>query len=213
VRRIPEHWARLSCLHLAVSVDGLPAEHDARRAPATYERIRNHIAGHRIIVHCTITRQMVRPGYLRQFCEYWSDVYEARKIWFSLYTPQQGEESAERLRPQDRMFVLAELRSLRAQFPKLHMPGAVLDGLLRPPASPGECVFARVTECVSADLRTPVTPCQFGGRPVCAECGCMAAAGMVSVASHRIAGLVPVSAVFDASQKLGAKIASARKCA
>ena len=34
--------------------------------------------------------------------------------------------------------------------------------------------FAQATACVSADLRTPITPCQFGGQPDCSSCGCMA---------------------------------------
>jgi len=47
VRPIPTHWAAIRSLHLSVSVDGLPAEHDRRRAPATYDRILNHIADSR----------------------------------------------------------------------------------------------------------------------------------------------------------------------
>ena len=203
VRRIPEHWAGLANLHLVVSIDGLPAEHDVRRAPATYERILKHIAGHRVIVHCTVTRQMVRPGYLRRFCEYWSPLPEARKIWFSLYTPQQGEESTERLIREDREMVLQEIASLRGDFPKLHMPNAVLEGYVRPPVSPEQCIFSQVTACVSADLKSPITPCQIGGKPVCEECGCMASAGLCSVGNYRIAGLVPLSAIFSASRKLG----------
>src|SRR5215471_14859090 len=53
VRPIPADWARLANLHLAVSIDGLPAEHDRRRSPATYDRILYHIAGHHVVVHCT----------------------------------------------------------------------------------------------------------------------------------------------------------------
>lgn len=57
VRTIPESWARIPCLHLVVSIDGLAPEHDRRRTPATYDRILENIRGHSIIVHCTITRQ------------------------------------------------------------------------------------------------------------------------------------------------------------
>src|SRR5689334_19473920 len=35
VRPIPEEWKQIRNLHLVVSIDGLPAEHDQRRAPAT----------------------------------------------------------------------------------------------------------------------------------------------------------------------------------
>jgi MoaA/NifB/PqqE/SkfB family radical SAM enzyme len=204
VRPIPKEWNGLPRLHLAVSVDGLPPEHDRRRAPATYERILEHIAGHRIIVHCTITRpQLQRPGYLGEFAEFWSARPEVRKIWFSLYTPQQGDQSPERLRPADRVRAVQDLAALRERFEKVDIPARVLEGFLDPPASPGECLFARTTTCVSADLETRITPCQFGGRPVCKECGCMASAGFHALSQYRLAGLVPVSGIFTLSQKLG----------
>ena len=80
VRPIPHEWKSIPSLHLVVSIDGLPAEHDVRRTPATYDRILKHIAGHRITVHCTVTRPMLaRPGYLADFCRFWSDRPEARQ--------------------------------------------------------------------------------------------------------------------------------------
>ncbi len=204
VRTIPAEWSKLARLHLAVSVDGLPPEHDRRRAPATYERILKHIAGHRIIVHCTITRPLLeRPGYLREFAAFWSARPEVRKIWFSLYTPQQGEQSAERLQPADRVRAVEDLSALRAQFDKVDIPPRVLEGFLEPPATPGECLFARTSTCVSADLTTRITPCQFGGQPVCSECGCMASAGLHALSQYRLGGLVPISGIFSLSQKVG----------
>jgi sulfatase maturation enzyme AslB (radical SAM superfamily) len=56
VRPIPQEWASLPRLQIVVSIDGLQPEHDARRTPATYDRILKHIEGHQITVHCTITR-------------------------------------------------------------------------------------------------------------------------------------------------------------
>src|SRR5678816_3500911 len=68
VRPIPIEWASTKLFTLVVSIDGLPAEHDVRRKPATYERILSNIEGCLITVHCTITRQMLaRPGYLEEF--------------------------------------------------------------------------------------------------------------------------------------------------
>jgi MoaA/NifB/PqqE/SkfB family radical SAM enzyme len=209
VRPIPAEWSRIGCLHLVVSIDGLQPEHDKRRAPATYARILENIEGHRIIVHCTVTRQMAsQPGHLEEFARYWSSRGEVYKIWFSLYTPQQGDESEERLRAEDRVSVVAELRRIRGLYPKLYMPDVVLAGYARPPHSPDECMFARLTECVSADLTTRISPCQFGGNPVCSECGCMASAGMASIGNYRLASLVPVSRVFAASQAIGQRIAA-----
>ena len=204
VRPIPVHWAALRSLHLAVSVDGLPPEHDQRRAPATYERILHHIQGHSLIIHCTITRPMLRrDDYLREFADFWSRRPEARKIWFSLYTPQQGEQSEERLTADDRRRVIAQLSEIAATFPKANVPRMVLEGYRRPPSSPEECIFAQSTTCISADLATRIAPCQFGGKPECSECGCMASSGLAGVGRYMIGGLVPVSALFSISRKIG----------
>ena len=204
VRPIPQEWRAYECLHLSVSIDGLAPEHDRRRRPATYDRILQHIEGHRIAVHCTVTRQMLsRPGYLADFARFWSARPEAYRIWFSIYTPQEGDDSEERLRPSDRERLFRDLAEVAAQFPKVHLPGVVLEAYRTPPRSPGECTFARLTTCLSADLKTEIGPCQLGGKPVCTECGCMASAGMHAVSRARIAGLVPLSAILNASLRVG----------
>src|SRR6476620_1529747 len=114
VREIPKEWASIPRLHLVVSIDGLQPEHDARRTPATYDRIQKHIVGHQIVVHCTLTRQQInRPGYLEEFLQFWSTRQEVRKIWMSLYTPQLGEISDERLTTDDRQRVVSDLMALR----------------------------------------------------------------------------------------------------
>jgi len=209
VRAIPAAWNDLPNLYLAVSIDGLQPEHDRRRAPATYDRILKHIAGHRIFVHCTITRQLLqRQDYLREFAAFWSKRLEVRRLWFSLYTPQQGEQSEERLTPRDRMTALEELSRLRLSYPLIEMPDRVLDGFLHPPASPQECIFAQTTTCISADLTTRITPCQFGGQPVCTECGCMASAGLASFGKYKLAGLVQIGEVFALSKRFGEQYAA-----
>ena len=210
VRPIPIGWKDLSNLHLVISVDGLQPEHDRRRSPATYDRILKHIAGHELIVHCTVTRQQLkqRQSYLSEFAAFWSERKEIRKIWFSLYTPQEGEESQERLTPEDRQQAVAELRRLRISFPKVELPNAVLDGYSHPPASPQECIFAQTTNCISADLTTRITPCQFGGNPVCSECGCVASAGLASIGRYKLARVVPVSRVFAASKRIGDRVSA-----
>ncbi|HEV2500412.1 MAG TPA: radical SAM protein [Terriglobia bacterium] len=204
VRPIPIEWRELQNLHLSVSIDGLQPEHDKRRAPATYERILKHVTGHQILVHCTITRQQLnRPDYIRTFAAFWSERREVRKIWFSLYTPQEGERSEERLTAKDRAQAISTLTQLREIFPKINFTNEMREGFLNPPQSPEECVFAQVTNCVSADLKTRITPCQLGGRPVCKECGCLASAGLAGVGRHKIGGLVPVSDLLAVSQAIG----------
>jgi organic radical activating enzyme len=207
VRPIPKGWAALQNLHLAVSVDGLQPEHDRRRSPATYARILQHILGHQVIVHCTVTRQMLfRSGYLHDFAGFWSERSEVRKIWFSLFTPQDGQDSDERLTPQDRSAAVEELGRLRSSFSKVHLPEVVLDGYLHPPTSPRQCLFAQITTCISADLTTRITPCQFGGQPACTECGCMASAGLASIGKYKLAGLIPISNVVSLSKNLGQRL-------
>jgi MoaA/NifB/PqqE/SkfB family radical SAM enzyme len=207
VREIPKHWHDLPRLSLVVSIDGLQPEHDVRRTPATYDRIIKHIEGHRITVHCTVTRQQVnRSGYIEEFLRIWSDKKEVEKIWVSLYTPQVGEISDERLRPVDRQRVVADLQALRLRFPKLALPKGLIDVYAKPPDSPDECVFAKTTMTISADLTTKITPCQFGGTPDCSNCGCIASAGLAAVARHHLFGLIPVGSIFEGSLKLGQKV-------
>jgi MoaA/NifB/PqqE/SkfB family radical SAM enzyme len=204
VREIPIAWRGLRRLQIVVSIDGLQPEHDARRAPATYDRVLKHIAGHEITVHCTVTRQQVeRPGYLEEFLRFWSEQPDAQQIWMSLYTPQVGEESAERLRPIDRERVVSDLMALRFRFPKLRMNEHILQAYATPPASPEECVFARITTTISADLTTKITPCQFGGAPDCSNCGCLASAGLAAIGRYRLFGFIPLGSVFDCSLKVG----------
>jgi MoaA/NifB/PqqE/SkfB family radical SAM enzyme len=205
VRTVPPEWASLRRLQIVVSIDGLQPEHDERRKPATYDRILKHIEGHQITVHCTVTRQQVRrPGYLEEFLRIWQANANTRLIWVSLYTPQVGEISTERLTKADRVTVIDELRRLKPMFSKLQ----ILDGMLKvyadPPKSPDDCIFAQTTECYSSDLERRITPCQLGGNPDCQNCGCIASAGLEAIGRHRLKGGIPVGKIFYASLKVGA---------
>ena len=212
VRQIPLEWAGLRRLQIVVSIDGLQREHDERRKPATYDRILKHIEGHQITAHCTITRQQVRrQGYLEEFVRLWSQNPSVDQIWLSLYTPQVGELSAERLTKADRLRVVDDLMVLRTRYPKLVMPKAMVEAYARPPHSPEECVFAKTTACVSADFTTRITPCQFGGNPDCANCGCIASAGLAAVGRHRLPGGIRIGAVFENSFRIGARVKNVRE--
>jgi sulfatase maturation enzyme AslB (radical SAM superfamily) len=207
-RPLPESWASLPRLSVAVSIDGLQPDHDLRRAPATYERILRNIAGRRITIHCTITGQMARRiGSLEEFLDFWTPREEIERVWFSLFTPQVGDRLPEILSSPERAAVIAELLLLRRRFKKLEMPESLLRQFLKPPRRPEDCTFALTTRTLSADLRTPIAPCQFGGTPDCAQCGCMASMGLAAVASHRIAGLIPVGALLKASIGIGKRFA------
>lgn len=211
VRPIPSGWANIKNLTVVVSIDGLQPEHDLRRKPATYEKILSNIVGQKIIIHCTVTNQMTtRDGYFRDFISFWSAKSEVRKIWFSLFTPQKGDSPEEYLAPATRERVLTDLAELRAVFPKLDLPQSVLDGYRKPPQSPADCIFAQTTANYTADLKTRITPCQFGGNPDCSQCGCIASAGLSAVGEYRLGGLVSLRSLFGVSQAVGKTVAKIR---
>ncbi|PWT85341.1 MAG: radical SAM protein [Blastocatellia bacterium] len=212
VREIPSQWRGIDRLSIVVSIDGLQAEHDARRAPATYPRILKHIAGHYITVHCTVTGQQARQaGYLEEFVRFWSAREETKQIWMSLYTPQIGEASPEKLTQHERDSVVADLLRLRSIYSKLVMPEGLLEAYITPPKTPSECIFAQTTKSVSADLKTAITPCMLGGAPDCENCGCMASAGLAAVARHQLLGVIPVGAIFRSSLRVGRYAAAVRE--
>jgi MoaA/NifB/PqqE/SkfB family radical SAM enzyme len=211
VRPIPMEWQGLKRLQIVVSIDGLQPEHDVRRAPATYERILKHIEGHQITVHCTITRQQARrEGYVQEFLEYWQANPDTRLIWISLYTPQMGELSTERLTRQDRERVIGDISRMRRNYSKLQMLDGILKAYAKPPKSPDECIFAQTTDCFSSDLERRITPCQFGGNPDCENCGCLASAGLEAIGRHRLRGGLPVGKIFYASLAVGRTLARMR---
>lgn len=204
VRPIPQEWATIPGLYVVVSIDGLQPEHDARRKPATYERILKNIEGHSITVHCTVTSQTAkRPGYYEEFLEFWSARKEVRQIWFSIFTPQMGADDVEILSPEVREDLIDNLTRLRHQFPKLVFPDVVAKGYRKPPASPEECIFSQTTVNYTADLKSKVTPCQFGGTPDCSQCGCMASSGLAAVGEYKLFNVVPVRHIFNVSHKIG----------
>lgn len=208
-RPLPPAWATLPQLNVAVSIDGLPAEHDARRKPATYDRILKNIQGQHISVHCTVTGQMTkRSGYLEDFLRFWTSRKEVRRVWISLFTPQRGHHSPECLTADARNAVVEDLLNLRRRFAKLDMSESMIRAFLAPPASPRDCIFACTTHVLSADLKTAVVPCQFGGDPDCSRCGCAASIGMAALANRKLAGLISIGGIFQVSRRIGATVAA-----
>src|SRR3954468_22815262 len=80
-REIPSAWAEIARLNLVVSIDGLEADHDIRRKPATYSRILKNISGQRVTLHCTSTAQMMqRPRYLDDFLAFCSPNPNVKRV-------------------------------------------------------------------------------------------------------------------------------------
>ncbi len=205
-REIPAAWMALKKLNVVVSIDGLQPEHDARRKPATYDRVLKNIKGARVTIHCTITSQIAgRPGYLDEFLGFWCSQPEVAKVWFSIFTPQRGANDPEILTKSQRTAVIGDLQQLQLKYRALDMPESVIREFESPPRNPEECIFARTTRILSADMLTPITPCQFGGDPDCERCGCIASMGLAAVGHHRVVGRLTAGRIFMASDDLGRK--------
>jgi len=201
---IPLEWMTITRLRIAVSVDGLPEDHDVRRKPATYARILENIRGREVNIHWVITRPMLRrSGYLEEYLTFWSAHTEVNRIWVSLYSPQMGEQSPERLMREDREFLARRLAVLRLHYPKLLMNDGIAASFIHPPKNPDECLFAKMSANFSADLRSRVEPCVFGGTPECSECGCAISSGLHWIRTLHVAGPVTINHFIGSSIRVG----------
>jgi MoaA/NifB/PqqE/SkfB family radical SAM enzyme len=201
---IPREWNGLPGVRIAVSIDGLAPEHDKRRAPATYDRILKNIEGRVIDISWVVTNQMLgRPGYLDEYLSYWTSRPEVERIWLSLYTPQVGEVSDETLTPESRRQLVDLLPGLKRNYPSLILPDGAIQAFLDPPSDPHHCTFARVSVNYSADLRTRVNPCFFGGQPDCSQCGCAVSAGLHWLHERRIVPGLKAGFLIDATLATG----------
>ncbi len=217
---IPVEWIGIPRFVAAVSIDGLPEHHDVRRHPATYERILNHLAGRLVNIHWTITAQMLeRPDYLEEYVRFWNARPEVRNIWVSLYSPQRGEQSVECLSAEQRRQVARRgCPRLARGFASLSSPCTIED---RPcgsspssrPSSPKECGFSRLSKNFSADLKTHVEPCVFGGDPDCSQCGCSASAATHWISGIRLIGPLKARHLLHGSMRIGSAMARLQKVA
>jgi len=200
----PPPWNTLRRVRVTVSIDGLQPEHDARRAPATYEKILKNLHGRTADVSWVVTNQMLeRPDYLDEYLAFWTARPEIERIWLSVYTPQKGEVSDERLTAASRRRLLKELPRLKASYPALVFPDGAVDAFADPPAGPDRCTFARISSNVSADLRTGIEPCFFGGNPDCSECGCAVSAGLHWLHGQPLVAGLTVGHVIDVALAVG----------
>jgi MoaA/NifB/PqqE/SkfB family radical SAM enzyme len=205
---IPLEWTSLPRVTVAISVDGLPEHHDPRRKPATYERILRNISGTRVNIHWTVVRShLEQPGYLDRYLSFWSERKEVHRIWMSVYTPQRGEQSPEMLSPDDRVRLAEAIPELSRTYPKFLITPGMGQALLSPPDSPAGCAFARVSANYTADLRTRVSPCVFGGNPDCSQCGCAASTALHWITNQRV-GPVRARHLLNASLGIGAAVRS-----
>jgi len=208
---IPKEWMDVPRFRVAVSVDGLPEHHDERRKPATYERILKNIAGRPVNVHWVITHPMLaRPSYLEEYVAFWNAQKEVDHIWVSLYSPQMGEESPERLSPEDRERIAVELPRLRRRYGKLLLPEGMARAFVNPPKNPNDCLFSKLSMNYSADLKSHVEPCVFGGNPDCSQCGCSISSALHWIREAKIAGPLRVGHMVRGSLAVGSAVTKVR---
>jgi hypothetical protein len=122
-----------------------------------------------------------------------------------------GEQSVEILPPDIRLQVIRELLELRKVFSKLAMKKGMIEAYANPSTNPSMCIFARTTTTVTANLDTRITPCQFGGRPDCSQCGCIASAAFHAIGQHRLPTGIRVGAIYDVSLRMGNAVAGVRR--
>lgn len=202
---IPKSWMEIPRVRVAVSVDGLPEHHNVRRHPATYDRVLANIAGCQVNIHGTITRPMLeRDGYIEEYVSFWNRRPEVVRIWVSTYTPQRGEHSDEILTAGDRERLVEELLRAQTRYPKLLMNAGLGKSMLHPPRSPSQCLFSRMSVNYTADLKTHVEPCVFGGTPDCSRCGCAASTGLEWLKNVRLPVGVKVDTLARGSLAIGA---------
>ena len=206
---IPPAWTKLPFVTVAVSVDGLAKDHDIRRKPATYERILKNIADTKVNIHWTVVNQhMQEPGYLDEYLAFWNARPEVNKIWMSVYTPQRGEVSPEILPPASRVSLVDQIPALSRRYPQLLVPDGMAKAFLAPPASPSDCIFSRMSANYTADFKTMVEPCVFGGDPDCSQCGCSISAGLHWVGDIKALGPLRIKHLVRGSMAVGSLVNS-----
>ncbi len=201
---IPREWTSLPQITVTVSVDGNREDHDVRRKPATYERILKNIKDRKVNIHWTVVRKNIeQPGYMDRYLKFWNAQPEVNQIWVSVYTPQMNEDSAERLTEENRRELAAYFNSVQGRYPKLTMHKGLMDAFLNSPTSPSTCLFSKLSVNYTADLKTRVEPCVFGGEPNCSECGCSMSMGMHWLGNLRVAGPLRARHLIQGSLAVG----------
>ncbi len=201
---IPREWMSLPRLRVAVSVDGLPEHHDVRRKPATYERILKNIEGRKVNIHWTITRPMLqRQGYLEEYLAFWNARPEVDRIWVSTFTPQIGDHDPEILTPDEKAELVRRMKTWRGQFSKVLMYEGLARAFAEPPRNPDECMFSKMSVNYSADLKSRVEPCIFGGTPDCSQCGCAVSTGFHWLRTIKAVGPIKAGHLVGASVRIG----------
>ena len=72
-----------------------------------------------------------------------------------------------------------------------------------PPRDPDDCIFSKMSVNYTADLRTRVEPCIFGGDPDCSRCGCAISSALHWIGHRKVAGPLTVGHLVRGSVRVG----------
>ncbi len=103
----------------------------------------------------------------------------------------------------DRQLIARELPALAKKFPKLLTTEGIARAIVQPPGNPDDCLFSKMSSNCSADLKSRVEPCVFGGAPDCSQCGCAISSGLQWVKSIKFAGPLKIDQFVQASINIG----------
>jgi hypothetical protein len=83
------------------------------------------------------------------------------------------------------------------------LPKGMAHAFAQPPKDPSHCLFSKMSVNYTADLRTKVEPCVFGGDPDCSQCGCSISAGLHWIGGITVAGPLKIKHLAQASIATG----------
>ena len=82
---------------------------------------------------------------------------------------------------------------LRVRVPEDDLPPLALKQFLKPPSSPDERhLRAYNGNSSSADLKTKITPCQFGGEPDALSADVVASMGLAAIGDVKLGGFISI---------------------
>ena len=175
--------------------------------PATYERILKNIEGCKVNVHLTVTQPMMeRDDYLDEIffileCAVRDPLHLAKHIHTASRRTGSGDTQTGSEETTDR-----EDSDVAQALPKLLMFPQSGEAFSRPPASPEQCTFATMSANYSADLKTRVEPCIFGGVPDCSQCGCAVSIAMHCLQDYRLKGPLKAGHFVRGSMRVGRRV-------
>ena len=128
----------------------------------------------------------------------------------SLYTPQIGEVSDERLRPVDRERVVADLLALRLRYPKLALPKGLIEVYANPPDIARRVrLRAHDDDHLGRFDDARSRRASSAARPTAATAAASRRPAWRRSRGISCSALIPVGSIFDGSLKVGQQLQAA----